>query len=47
MPYILAFMFFKKSTTLTCNSVETVLGVERQERDVGAEDMIFIEFNDG
>ena len=37
-PYILASRFF--------NSVETILGLEWQERGVGAEDTILIENND-
>ena len=38
-------MSFKRSMTFTCKSIKTILGVEHQEREVGVEDVIFIEFN--
>ena len=31
--------------SFTCNSTEAILGMEKQERGVGAEDIMFIEFN--
>ena len=43
-PHILAFTFFKRSTAFTGNSIKIILVVERQERVMGAEYTIFIEF---
>ena len=36
---------FQKGTAFPCNSIETILGVQRHERGVGAEDAIFLEFS--